>query len=541
MAIEREIIGTDGGDFADFCHDYLQHSIGRFAGKVFDLEDWQRAIFDEALEYYADGTPAWTMVVLVLPRKNGKTQILAAYALWRLLVDDGMPEILLAASSDKQAGRLFEACVAYIRGNPALDDLLIIREHDGEIVRVDGGGIIRRMASDPKRIHGYNPSLVICDEVAQWTTPLLRSAWDALITGDGARESAQVFAITTPGEAHTRATGILGRLIDRTAQSGETELDGVKSTTRSKVSKTIVYQWSAPWPAANPKPLRDAHAALVLAEALGDTERIEIAQREFDIASGIMLPAWKQANPASWITEEYLIGKALGALPEASVLQLHAGVWAEGEDQWLTADAWAIGQRHSELQPGDVITLGFDGSRVSDATALIACRLRDGLIAPIRVWECPEGAAGRFWNVPRKEVDAAVAWAFETYDVTRMYADPPDWRSEIDTWALQWPRRVIEFPTSGDMRMGAAVERFTTDLAAGELGHTNDPTLTRHIGNAIRSKNRHGYRITKPAKLSERKIDAAVAAVIAYEARCDSIAAGETGTPAKQSRKVTFH
>jgi len=105
-----------------------------------------------------------------------------------------MPEILLAAASDKQAGRLFEAVVAMVRRSPWLNESLTIRAYVGEIERKDGEGKILRMSSSPERLHGYNPSLVICDELAQWTTPTLRKAWAALTTGGGARTAAQTFA-----------------------------------------------------------------------------------------------------------------------------------------------------------------------------------------------------------------------------------------------------------------------------------------------------------------------------------------------------------
>jgi phage terminase large subunit-like protein len=110
-------------------------------------------------------------VVLVVPRKNGKTTLLAAYGLYRLLFDTGQPEILLAASSDRQAGRLFDAAVAFIRRSPYLLERLVVREYIGEIARRDGGGRMLRMSSDHRALHGYNPSLVIPDELAQWTTP----------------------------------------------------------------------------------------------------------------------------------------------------------------------------------------------------------------------------------------------------------------------------------------------------------------------------------------------------------------------------------
>jgi hypothetical protein len=63
--------------------------------------------------------------------------------------------------------------------------MVVVRDYAGEIKRADNGGEIIRVSSDPKRLHGYNPSDVICDELAQWTTPTLRAAWAALTTAAG--------------------------------------------------------------------------------------------------------------------------------------------------------------------------------------------------------------------------------------------------------------------------------------------------------------------------------------------------------------------
>ena len=203
--------GTRAADFAWWCEGYLVQTVDRFAGLPFALEAWQKEFFGEALSLDGDDRPYWKLVVLVVPRKNGKTAMLAAYSLYHLLESDGSPEVLLAASSDKQAGRLFEAGCAFLRANRLLDEVVHLREYIGEIARRDGAGKIIRMASDPGRAHGYNPSLVVCDELHAWTTPSLRKAWGAFTTAGGARHSAQVFAITTAGEASERTGSILGR------------------------------------------------------------------------------------------------------------------------------------------------------------------------------------------------------------------------------------------------------------------------------------------------------------------------------------------
>jgi phage terminase large subunit-like protein len=535
VAVERQpwlayAAGSDGPDFAQFCRAHVIQSVDEFAGHPLDLEPWQADMIGEALAFDAEGRPIWRTALLVVPRKNGKTALLAAYALWRLLTDDGQPEIILAASSDEQASRLFDAIVSYLRRNDALRDMVVVRDYAGEILRADGGGLITRVSSDPKRLHGYNPSIVICDELAQWVTPTLRAAWAALTTGGGARKRAQVFAITTPGEVHTREDGILGRMLDRAGETGDTERTRGRDVIRSTETRTLAFVYSAPWPEANPQPLRDAHAAFQKARRAGlKGHALDGPHEAYRAATARVLASWRAANPASWITDDFLVRQALAPeLSVAEVLQLHAGVWAAGEHAWITRDAWLAAEAYgASLQPGDAIALGFDGSRRSDATALVACRMGDGLVVPLTVWEAPIGMAGANWEVPRGEVDAAVAAAFRSYTVARFYADPPYWQSEVDAWAQAYSDKVVvSWETHRERQMAAALERLETDFAAGLVQHDGSEVLLRHVTNAVRMTTRNGYGIRKPAKNSDRKIDAAVAMVLAYEARCDAVAAG---------------
>ena len=178
--------GSEVDHFADFCKTQLIQSEDKWEGQPFALEPWQRRMLGEALAYEPDGWPIWRSVVMIAPRKNGKTQLLAALALYRLLTSTGRPEVLLAASSDRQADRLFDAASRFVRRNEELSNLLRVRDHAGEIVREDGLGIIVRLTSDPARLYGYSPTDVICDELAWWTTPNLKRAYAALTSGGGA-------------------------------------------------------------------------------------------------------------------------------------------------------------------------------------------------------------------------------------------------------------------------------------------------------------------------------------------------------------------
>jgi phage terminase large subunit-like protein len=80
-----------------------------------------------------------------------------------------------------------------------------------------------------------------------------------------------------------------------------------------------------------------------------------------------------------------------------------------------------------------------------------------------------------------------------------------------------FPDRVVQFNTGSAQRMTQATVAMFEAIVDGRLSHNGDPALVRHFGNAIlREDNRGGSRITKNHKGSTRKIDAAVASLIAH-------------------------
>ncbi len=476
---------SDLDSFHGFCTNYLIQSKDRWDGLPLDLEPFQLRLMGEAMAFDERGDPVWDSVVVLMPRKNGKTELLAAFALFRLLTTpDGMPEILLAASSDRQAGRLFEAASLYVRKSPELSQLCRIRDHVGQILRVDGGGSITRVAADPKRLHGYNPTLVVLDELAQWTTPELRRAHAALTSGSGARSAPQIFTITTAGEAKDREDGILGRVLDGALKRGEVEEEPGLTIARHHAAKTLVFNYEAP--------TQDSHD----------------------------IDALKLANPASWITEDFLRKQAEGdELTDAEVLQLHGGVWAAGVDTWLPAGLWRACQvDRAAPEAGAEVVLAFDGSYKRDSTALVGCTVEaKPHIWVVGVWERPEGARSS-WRVPREEVKAVVDEAMSRWRVVELACDPPGWHAEIEEWAERYAgTQTLMFQTNQRVTMTAACSRFYSALLERALTHDGNDRLAVHLGNAVVKVGPNVKYITKEHPESLRKIDLAVAAVMAHD------------------------
>lgn len=209
-----------------------------------------------------------------------------------------------------------------------------------------------------------------------------------------------------------------------------------------------------------------------------------------------------------------------------------------------TEDAWQDPQEFDACgtgetpAPGEQVLLFFDGSKTDDATALIGCRVSDGHVFTVRVWQRPPRARGE-WIVDRADVDRRVREAFEDFDVVGLWADPSDarddetgerfWEPYIDEWATDFGDRLLlpavktgdrKHPIVWDMRnprhvqlFTDAAERFTTDVAAGTLTHDKGALLVQHVRNARRRPNKWGISLGKDHRESPRKVDAAVCAV----------------------------
>lgn len=218
---------------------------------------------------------------------------------------------------------------------------------------------------------------------------------------------------------------------------------------------------------------------------------------------------------------------------------------------WLEPGTWdraALDEDDGTLEHGQAVALGFDGSRHADSTALIAVGLGSGVAVRLGLWEQPPDVEDGDWEVPADEVDVTVTNAFEDFQVARLYADPPWWESAVDEWAGRWPGKVYRFPTNRYQRMVWAVRAVENAIRAGELRHNGDQALARHVANARRratgirdpETGSPMYVLAKEHRASRLKMDAAVALILAWEARRDAIAGGALTTPEQEYATAGF-
>lgn len=254
-----------------------------------------------------------------------------------------------------------------------------------------------------------------------------------------------------------------------------------------------------------------------------------------------------------WVDVDRLIGEMYD--PANDIQKLRADYLNQvthASDAWLThleIDAVTDNEGAYEVAPGDMITLGFDGSRgraksKADATALVGCRVSDGHLFPLGIWEQPEGAAGEGWMVDEAMVNLAVINAFKTYNVVGFFADPEMWDGHVAMWTARFGKRLkvartrerpITYNTNAIGQVVADLESLRSAISNEEITLAGDLHFIQHFRNARRQKRRSGFTIAKPSDDYLAKIDAVYAANLAFAARMKAVADGMTTHKRKKS------
>lgn len=246
----------------------------------------------------------------------------------------------------------------------------------------------------------------------------------------------------------------------------------------------------------------------------------------------IVLP--KIRGDAAWLDIEDIISSMMNTqIAPARSRRMFLNQIVAGDDFLFGPENWVpLEVEGAILKAGDPITLGFDGGKSDDATALIALRTTDQVAFVLCLEEKPDHMTWRDkWEVDRQKVDSAIHETFRLYDVKAFYADVALWESYIDEWAELYRERLQVKATerhaiAWDMRTSLqrvtrAHERMVTAIYDGKLRHDGDADLKRHVLNVVRRENNYGVSFGKESRESKRKVDLYAALLLAWEALHD--------------------
>ncbi|WP_460889530.1 terminase large subunit domain-containing protein [Promicromonospora xylanilytica] len=443
-----------------FAEEYLRVPKGTGALQPFVLRDWQIEIVRQ-LYPMADECKRPRQALMSIARGNGKTGLAAVLAAYALFADDEEgAQILVVASDERQAGMVYRSVKRMIELDERLSDQAQI--YADRIYLPNTDSELRTLPADEGALQGWDPSLMIVDELHVVT----EKVWEAVTTASGKRAQSLTFAISTPSDS---AESVMWRLV----QHGRSGTD----------PGFVFIEYAAP-------------------------EGCAIDDEE----------AWAAANPA---LDDFLHRDAIHALlppktRESAFRRYRLGQWAGMEDSWLPFGIWEPLAAPRKVDPKTPVVLAFDGSASGDSTALIGCTLEPvPYVFVVDIWANPGDDR---WRVPRAEVSQAVDAAFDRFNVQELQADPWGWRSEIEAWAkTHGEKKVMEWNTGAAARMAPATDRLYQAIGTGRVTHDGDERLTAHMQNAVAKPTPMGDLVKKDKRMSKHKIDAAVAAIVAFD------------------------
>ena len=459
----------EGEVVAEFIESFCRLTKGDQAGQLLRLRDWQKEILSELFKHREDGRRQYRRGLLLMPRKNGKSLISSGIALYSLFTEIGA-EVAIVAGDRAQARIVFRECARMVELDPILSrKLRVMRD---VIEYPETGSVLRVLSSDASRAEGYNFSTVIFDEIHVQPDDRL---WATVNLGSGTRKNPLVLGISTAG-ARTDSRGqdsICYRLFQygMRLQSGEVQ-DDAFFFRYFHASEEIAWDSPEAWAAANP--------------AFGDFLDPE------DFAA------------------------AAKSIPRDEFETKRLNRWIQRATSWLPTGSFERLESPRRLIPGEKIVAAFDGSFDGDASVLCAATL-DGHVEPLLCYERP--IDDPHWRVDIAEVEAAILELAKKYEIVELAADPFRWARSLEILEREG-LRVVHYPQSPS-RMVASSQAFFESVTQGTLTWGGEPNLSkalvRHLANTTVKTDRFGPRIVKEHRGSPRKIDLAVAAVMALD------------------------
>jgi phage terminase large subunit-like protein len=480
---------------------------GTGQGKAFKLEPFQKAFIRDIYEPHTGTRRTVRRAILSMARKNGKTALIAAIVLAHLIGPEATVhgEIYSAANDRDQASIVFKFAKQIVDLEPDLAAELEVIPSTKTMVARRTGSVYRAISAEAGTKHGYVPSVVIYDELAQAKN---RDLYDVLDTSFGARDEPLFIAISTQSNDPEH---VLSKLID----------DGLSG--------------------ADPSILCHLYAA---------DEDCDLAQVE----------QWHKANPALGKFRDYedlatAIRKAIrmpAEEPKVRNLLLNqrvapiASLISRAEWMACVGDTKLADASLHEAPRGEEVYLALDLSNTVDLTALLVgsasdpCRVmpyfwkprdtltehahRDFGSGSHRYREWAE--AGHLRISPGKTIDPEVIAMFiveltRRYKVRGMAYDR--WRindllREFDRVGLQAYEdtgkggdglRLVAWG-QGFKDMGPAIDAVELAVMERKLVHPSNPILNWNIANAVAVLDPAGNRKLDKEK-SRFRIDGAVA------------------------------
>lgn len=460
-------------DFAEAFGIITKDSVAGGAGSPLVLRPWQKELLRHTYAH-ANGGLRHRINLIGMPRKNGKSALGSVMALTSLVLGARGGETYSVAAEKEQARIVFSDAKRIIENSPELSALTKLYRDAIEVPSM--GSVYRVLSAEAYSKEGLNPTFVLFDELHAQPS---RELFDVMALAGGARGNLfQLTAITTAG-VKTDSTG-------RDSVAYSLYQYGQKVARGEVDDPTFFMAW---W------------------EDDGDYRARE---------------TWLKANPGfADINAESDFESAVRLTPEAEFRIKRCNQWVSSQISWLPSGAWDGLQNDFEISPDDEIILGFDGSFSGDSSVIVGATIpKEGeavKVFLVKAWEKNDHDDNPDWRVDIADVEATIISFCQSHPKVReIVCDPFRWQRSMQVLEdMGLP--IVEYPSTNARRMVTACAKFYDAVVENRLEHDGDPVLARHLDNTVTKVDNLGPRIVKEARHSSRRIDAAVAAVIAYD------------------------
>ncbi|MDB6035810.1 MAG: Terminase [Verrucomicrobiales bacterium] len=484
----------------DFIEQFCCQSKGKWAGKTIVLIPWQRDFLMRLFGWKRiDGTRRFRTFYVEIPKKNGKSTLLAGIVLY-VLIADGEPgaEVYICAYDRSQAGIIFDEARRMVEASPSLKRLLRAVETAKKILYPKTNAILSALSADVPSKDGINASFTIFDELHRQRTPAM---WEIMEFAGVARDQPIMGAITTAG------TDLLSICYQQHEKS-EKVAAGIDADT--------------------------SHLGIIYAAAPDD-----------DIES----PAtWRKANPSMGYTikEHEFAAELKQALASTrklpNFLRLRLNIWTQPDARFIARDKWAACGR-AIIDPvfldGATCYAGLDLASTTDLAALVLFFPDDkgGGDVLAHFW-APEDGAERRSNIDRVPYlqwaqeglltltpGAVIDYAYirseivalaARYDLRSLFADPWNARALLSQLRDEDGMNVCEI-RQGFASLTGPTKELERLVLSGQLRHGSNALLTWCIDNAVVETDAAGNIKLSKGKSRER-IDGGAALVNALAA-----------------------
>lgn len=455
----------------------LTHVQGVWAGKPFVLMPWQREIIRTIFgTLNDDGSRQYRTVYIEIPRKNGKTELAAAIALYLLFADGELGAEIYGAASDRdQASLVFQRAAQMVRQSQVLMAASKIIDSTKRIVFPKHGSFLRAIPADVPGSHGYNAHGIIFDELHVQPN---RDLWDALKKSTGTRRQPLIVAITTAGydresicwELHEYARKIIEGVIE----------DPTFFAYIAAAPEDADWKDEAVWYACNPALVHDGGKLVV-----GGPFR----------SIGEMRAEARQAEHMPTAQNDFL--------------RYYLNRWTQQATRWIDMALWDEngGVIDEEALAGQICYGGLDLSSVRDMTAWVMLFPDDdgGVQIVARFW-CPEARLyaddnryrdqyqvwtreGWLETTPGNSIDynyvtAKVLEDAEKFRVKELNIDRLFQGYQVGTALADEDMEVFGFGM-GFISMAGPMREFERLLLAHKLNHGNNPILRFNADNIM--------------------------------------------------------